>query len=57
VEADPPARRRRADEPENIDVEISLPELAGRADQAAIKDAKTLLLVQTLRLRGPDLFT
>jgi 8-oxo-dGTP pyrophosphatase MutT (NUDIX family) len=48
----------RADELENIEVkELALSELARRADQAAIKDAKTLLLIQTLRLRRPDLFT
>ena len=48
----------RADELEDIEVEeLSLSELARRADQAAITDAKTLLLVQTLRLRRPDLFT
>ena len=48
----------RAEELENIEVkELSLAELARRADQAAITDAKTLLLVQTLRLRRPDLFS
>jgi nudix-type nucleoside diphosphatase (YffH/AdpP family) len=48
----------KADELEDIDVkELALSELARRADQAAIKDAKTLLLIQTLRLRRPDLFT
>jgi len=48
----------RADELEDIEVkEVPLAELAQRADRAAITDAKTLLLVQTLRLRRPDLFT
>jgi len=47
----------RADEFEDITVrEISLSELAQLADQGGIRDAKTLLLVQTLRLRLPDLF-
>lgn len=47
----------RPDEFEDIIVrEISLSELAQSADQGRLKDAKTLLLVQTLRLRCPDLF-
>ena len=45
------------DEFEDIVVrEISLSELARLADQADLRDAKTLLLVQALRLRRPDLF-
>ena len=47
----------RVDEFEDITVrEISLSKLAQLADQGGIKDAKTLLLAQTLRLRRPDLF-
>jgi nudix-type nucleoside diphosphatase (YffH/AdpP family) len=47
----------RADELEDITVrEIALSELAQSADQGGIRDSKTLLLVQTLRLRRPDLF-
>ncbi|MBX6424932.1 MAG: NUDIX hydrolase [Variibacter sp.] len=36
--------------------EIPLQDLAAMADRGAIADMKTLLLVQTLRLRRPDLF-
>jgi nudix-type nucleoside diphosphatase (YffH/AdpP family) len=37
-------------------VEIGLGELADMADRGELADVKTLLLVQTLRLRRPDLF-
>ena len=37
-------------------VEIGLGELARMVDANALPDAKTLVLVQTLRLRRPDLF-
>ena len=37
-------------------VEMALPELAARADAGAIQDLKTLLILQTLRLREPTLF-
>jgi nudix-type nucleoside diphosphatase (YffH/AdpP family) len=47
----------RADELEDITVhEVALSELSRRADSRKLEDAKTLLLVQTLRLRRPDLF-
>lgn len=47
-----------AEENENITVlELPLGELARRADAGLLTDMKTLLLVQTLRLRRPDLFT
>ena len=46
-----------ADEDEHtVAVEIGLAELAQMADANALPDAKTLVLVQTLRLRRPDLF-
>ena len=46
-----------ADENENITVvEQPLRDLAERADAGALADLKTLLLVQTLRMRRPDLF-
>ena len=38
-------------------VELPLADLARRADEGGLGDLKTLLLVQTLRLRRPDLFT
>jgi hypothetical protein len=38
-------------------VELPLADLARRADEGGLDDLKTLLLVQTLRLRRPDLFT
>jgi nudix-type nucleoside diphosphatase (YffH/AdpP family) len=45
------------DEHEDITVvEMSLAELAALADQGRLSDLKTLVLVQTLRLRRPDLF-
>jgi hypothetical protein len=36
--------------------EISLSKLAQLADDGQLEDAKTLLLVQTLRLQHPELF-
>lgn len=46
-----------ADEHEDITVEErALGELAAMADSGELVDCKTLLLVQTLRLRRPDLF-
>lgn len=46
-----------ADEDEDtVAVEIGLGELARMADNNALPDAKTLVLLQTLRLRRPDLF-
>jgi nudix-type nucleoside diphosphatase (YffH/AdpP family) len=36
--------------------ELTLPELAAMADDGRIEDMKTLCLVQTLRLREPELF-
>ena len=46
-----------ADEDEEITaVELSLDELVRLADHGGLADAKTLVLVQTLRLRRPDLF-
>jgi nudix-type nucleoside diphosphatase (YffH/AdpP family) len=48
----------RAEELENIEVkELALSDLARRADHGSITDAKTMLLIQTLRLRQPGLFT
>ncbi|MEJ0075724.1 MAG: NUDIX domain-containing protein [Alphaproteobacteria bacterium] len=42
---------------ENIEVlEIPLSKLAAMADSGALHDMKTLLLLQTLRLRRPELF-
>ena len=38
-------------------VEMPLADLARRADEGGLTDLKTLLLVQTLRLRRPDLFS
>jgi nudix-type nucleoside diphosphatase (YffH/AdpP family) len=47
----------RAEELENIEVkETALSELSRRADLGSITDAKTMLLIQTLRLRQPHLF-
>jgi len=49
--------RGGADEDEStLAVEIALSELARMADADALPDAKTLVLLQTLRLRRPDLF-
>jgi nudix-type nucleoside diphosphatase (YffH/AdpP family) len=46
-----------ADEHENITVEeVPLSELAAMADRGALNDLKTLALLQTLRLRRPELF-
>jgi len=48
----------KASEHEHITVvEIGLNELAAMADRGDLADVKTLLLVQTLRLRRPELFT
>ena len=45
-------------EGENIEVlEIPLAKLAAMADSGDLQDMKTLLLLQTLRLRQPQLFT
>lgn len=47
----------RASEHENISIEdVPLGELAGMADDGRLADMKSLLLVQTLRLREPGLF-
>jgi nudix-type nucleoside diphosphatase (YffH/AdpP family) len=52
-----PQLRGGVDEDEDtVAVEIGLAELARMADDDALPDVKTLLLVQTLRLRRPDLF-
>jgi nudix-type nucleoside diphosphatase (YffH/AdpP family) len=46
-----------ANEHENVRVEeVPLAELAALADRGQLADMKTFLLVQTLRLRRPDLF-
>lgn len=46
-----------ADESENITVvEMPLAELAAMADDGRLVDAKTMLLLQTLRLKRPELF-
>ncbi len=46
-----------AGEHEEISIEeLPLPELAAMADDGRIEDMKTLCLVQTLRLRRPELF-
>ena len=37
-------------------VELALGDLAAMADAGGLTDMKTMLLVQTLRLRRPDLF-
>ena len=37
-------------------VEMPLADLAAQADDGRLEDAKTLILLQTLRLRRPDLF-
>jgi len=48
----------RAEEDEDIEpVEMALVDLAALADRGELPDMKTLLLLQTLRLRQPDLFT
>jgi nudix-type nucleoside diphosphatase (YffH/AdpP family) len=53
--ADRFAARADADEPISV-VEMPLARLAEMADSGELTDVKTLLLVQTLRLRRPDLF-
>ncbi len=46
-----------AEEHEEIEiVELALDELAGLADRGELADMKTLALVQTLRVRRPELF-
>jgi hypothetical protein len=46
------------DENEHITVvEVPLKELAAAADAGTLSDLKTFVLVQTLRLRKPQLFT
>ncbi len=46
-----------AEENESIAViELGLAELAAMADRGEVEDLKTLMLVQTLRLRRPELF-
>jgi len=47
--------RGGVDEDEDI-IELSLAQLAALADTGKLADIKTLVLVQTLRLRRPDLF-
>ena len=45
-------------EHENIEVtELALDDLAAQADAGAIRDMKSLALIQTLRLRRPQLFS
>jgi nudix-type nucleoside diphosphatase (YffH/AdpP family) len=52
-----PEMRGGVDEDEyTVAVEIGLAELARMADENKLPDTKTLLLLQTLRLRRPDLF-
>jgi nudix-type nucleoside diphosphatase (YffH/AdpP family) len=52
-----PEVRGGVDEDEDtVAVEIGLAELARMADENRLPDAKTLVLLQTLRLRRPDLF-
>jgi nudix-type nucleoside diphosphatase (YffH/AdpP family) len=52
-----PEMRGGVDEDEyTVAIEISLAELARMADENRLPDTKTLLLLQTLRLRRPDLF-
>ncbi|GJD49272.1 hypothetical protein OPKNFCMD_2002 [Methylobacterium crusticola] len=46
-----------ADEHEHLEVvELPLADLAAMADRGALRDMKSLCLVQTLRLRRPELF-
>jgi len=53
----PREERGGVDEDEDITaVELGLSELARRADAGELVDIKTLVLVQTLRLRRPELF-
>ena len=52
-----PDTRGGVDEDEyTVAVEIGLAELARMADENRLPDTKTLVLLQTLRLRRPDLF-
>jgi len=52
-----PEVRGGVDEDEfTVAVEIGLAELARMADEGRLPDVKTLLLLQTLRLRRPELF-
>ena len=52
-----PEMRGGVDEDEfTVAVEIGLAELARMADENRLPDVKTLLLLQTLRLRRPELF-
>jgi nudix-type nucleoside diphosphatase (YffH/AdpP family) len=45
-----------AEQEETVPVEISLHELAAMADSGRLDDMKTFALVQTLRMRRPELF-
>ena len=52
-----PEMRGGVDEDEDtVAVEFPLAELARMADENRLPDSKTLVLLQTLRLRRPDLF-
>jgi nudix-type nucleoside diphosphatase (YffH/AdpP family) len=52
-----PEMRGGVDDDEyTVAIEIGLAELARMADENRLPDTKTLLLLQTLRLRRPDLF-
>jgi nudix-type nucleoside diphosphatase (YffH/AdpP family) len=44
------------DDEQTVAVEMALHELASMADRGQLSDVKTVLLVQTLRLRKPELF-
>ena len=55
-EARPNTRGGVDEDEDTVAVEISLADLARMADVNALPDAKTLVLLQTLRLRRPDLF-
>jgi hypothetical protein len=51
------ARKARSAEDEAIEVvEMALADVARSADTGELSDVKTLVLVQTLRLRQPRLF-
>jgi nudix-type nucleoside diphosphatase (YffH/AdpP family) len=53
-----PEVRGGVDEDEDtVAVEMGLADLARMADENRLPDSKTLVLLQTLRLRRPDLFT
>ena len=45
-----------AEDEDTVPVAMNLSELAKRADRGQFLDVKTMLLVQTLRLRKPELF-